>query len=249
MEISLDQTLKNYTSNKETIEELLSNFDCDSEAYLGYGYNFFEEDSEDGEGSFACARFLKLAFEKNAETNLKKIADAYSKFSSKPDLLNLWKYTLLLKFTEDAGIDSVEKIPNPWVELENIASSIEDCVDFLRELNQAVEAKKIDSDQYKDGLISFASLYLSRALTEDESVEILTDLLNMLAGNGTIDGLEISDHTDYGSGEFGSAARCVLEEWTSVRLEIPDGVDTDEDAFLDAYDWSTAADEIVDHLG
>ena len=247
MTANLSESLERQKTNQVLFGEALVGLGLPSDASLLSG--FYKDDPRNDEGSGEFESQLQSSLESDAETKLAAAISKAQEFDNSPDIFNLWKFTLLYKFLGDLELDTETEIPNSWAELDKFGGDLDECISFLRELNDAVASEVIDTEQYQDALLSVISLYLATALNDEDSEEKISNLLFLVGQNTPIDEVEISEMTAYGSGEHMSTARRMLEEWTTVRLEVPEGLDHEEDAYLDGYDWSTAASEITDRLG
>ena len=74
-------------------------------------------------------------------------------------------------------------------------------------------------------------------------------LLRLLANNEEIDGVALSENTEYGWGEHATYCRRMLEEFVDLCIEAPEGVDIEADAYFETIDWAEVAEKIVENLG
>jgi hypothetical protein len=90
---------------------------------------------------------------------------------------------------------------------------------------------------------------LALALNTDEDSTANVEKLRRLVGEwGELDGVQISSDTSYGYGEHAGHCRRMLEEFTDVCIEAPEGIDPEADGYMDTIDWFEVADRITDAL-
>lgn len=243
--MNLNESVIRESKNKTVFEKTLSSLGLPPNSDLLSGY--FKDDPRNEDGVCHFLAKLESSLESDAETKLASVNNQSQEFDNAPDIFNLWKFTLLFKFLGDLELDTETEIPNPWAELDKYGIDLDACISLLRELNEAVEAQRINESLYGEGFCSIISLYLAAALTDEDVDDRVADLIYLVGENRPIQDVAISESICYG--DYMSQGRRLLEDLTSVRLEVPEGLDHEEDAFLDNYDWSIAADEIVSNLG
>lgn len=171
-------------------------------------------------------------------------------FNNQADFFTYWRYCLLAKHLNNWELigNSDFEIKNPWDSLENFFKNLDTCVLVFKDANELFEASIINSDEYQDLVSTAAVSYLALSLSSDDPLEHVTELLRLLGDNQGLLDVEISNN-GYGSGEYMASLRRLLEEFTGVCLEVPEGCDYEEDAYLENYEWGEAAEKIIEALG
>jgi len=248
----------NFTSNtiinkvrndSEEFIDLIKSVGIEEDLLSGLYYKDDSRSENIGVGEFESQ--LKIAIENNSSA-IKLLIKTINNFFSSPDLYNFWRYALLskhLKYLSDYEMDIKDDIPNCWDAMESFGVDLDSCIQVLSKLNSAVESDEITTEDYQNGLQTVISCYLALALSSDDSTGNVEKLIHLVACNEGIDDASISENTSYGWGEHAVYCRRMLEEFTGVCIEAPEGVDLEADAYFDNIDWNEVADRIMQALG
>ena len=234
-----------YKKNDELYLKILSDAGIsENDLLAGYYKNDPRGESEDLGIFESC---LVAALENN-DDKLNEIVPSINNYLLNPDIFTFWKFALLSKFLEDNDLLADINLHNSWQSLSEYGNDLPSCLTAFKTLNNLVENADISADQYQDGLLTVLACYLALAL-DDKKVKVkIKELINTIGTNSEIKGISIFD-TEYGCGEHMSACRRMLEEFTGVCLEVPDGADSEEDGYLDEVDWDEVSDQVVCNLG
>jgi hypothetical protein len=205
----------------------------------------------DEESSNVFRRSVDNALNSNDPETIKQLFESISHFFSNPNDEEMWKYALLIKHLSDHADEndcswSVEE--NHWVELEKFGGSLDQICNNIKKINNDLVKKVISPEQYDNKLLSALAAFLAIGLTDDASTNVKS-LLTLVSQNTPIMGAFISEDSPFGWGEIAANVRRMLEELTGIRIDVPEGVDPEEDEYFDNIDWDEVADEIVTTLG
>ena len=234
-----------YKKNDELYLKILSDAGIsENDLLAGYYKNDPRGESEDLGIFESC---LVAALENNAE-KINAIVSTINNYLLNPDIFTFWKFALLSKYLEDNDLSLDTDLTLFWRALSEYGKDLPTCLAAFETLNTLVGNTDITADQYQEGLLTVIACYLSLALDHEDVDREVNQLIHTIGTNSDINGICIFD-TEYGSGTHMSACRRMLEEFTGVCLEVPDGADSEEDGYLDEVDWDEVSDQVVCNLG
>jgi hypothetical protein len=216
----------------------------ENDLLAGYYKNDPRGESEDLGVFESC---LVAALQNDAE-KLNTTITSINCYLSNPDVFTFWKFALLSKFIEDNDLSTDTDLTLFWRALSEYGNDLPTCLAAFEVLNTLVENADITADQYQEGLLTVMACFLSLALDHEDVDTEVSQLIHTIGTNSGINGIYIFD-TEYGSGTHMEACRRMLEEFTGVCLEVPDGADSEEDGYLDEVDWDEVSDQVVSNLG
>lgn len=210
--------------------------------------NYFKNDPRtDQKTSVVFEEYLRKGILSNTNA-FQILSEELGSFFEKPDVFNFWKYALLTKFiTFDLELESDIEIPNCWMSMEEFGVNLKSCIIVLKKLNKAIDANEISTADYENGLMTVVSCFLALSLISDDAFSNVSKLLKLVALNEKINGIGINENEMWG--EYAVNCRRMIEEFTGICIEAPDGVDYEEDAYFDSVDWDIVAEKIVQSIG
>ncbi len=232
--------------NRKKFGELLASVGIEGDDLLS-GYYFKNDPRTEDVGIGVFENKLRTAIEDD-ESSIGVLINGLRNFFASPDLFNFWRYSLLSKFLADLDVDLAADC-NAWDALGKFGVDLPSCMSILGQINVSVEAEEITTGDYQEALQTVVACYLALALNSEESTYHVEQLIHLVALNSEIDGINISENTSIGSGEYSLYCRRMLEEFTGVCIDAPDGVDFEADGYFDEIDWDTVADKIMQELG
>jgi hypothetical protein len=232
--------------NAAKFGELMQDIGYEESDILG---SYFKEDPRfDPEGHTGLSGAWDNCMTTRQQEKSKKILDALQAFQHKPDIYTLWKYTLLNKYApSDLLRSEAINFPSPFMLLEQIGGNIEQCLEAMRETRNLFQSQQISEQSYSDAMKSLALCHLAASFEDEDPYSRVRQLVHLIGNNDPVDGV-CFDGGSWGEGEHMQGCRRVVEELSEVRLEVPDGVDTEQDAYLDSVDWNEVADRVYSHL-
>ena len=243
------EILKKNNKNSVNFRDLINFVGIEDDLLAGFYFKNDPRSENLGTGIFESQ--LRLAIEKNPDS-IKFLIDGINDFLQSPDLYSFWQYALLSKhlhYLSDYEMEIEFEIPNFWVALESFGVDLDSCIQVLNKLNSTVEINQITTEDYQNGLQTVIACYLALALSSSDSSSHVEMLIHLVARNDAIDDISISENTSNGWGEHAVYCRRLLEEFTGVCIEAPEGVDLDQDGYFDDIDWDEVADKIMQALG
>jgi len=208
--------------------------------------NYFKNDPRiDRKTSVIFEEYLRKGILSNTNA-IQILSEELGKFYEKPDVFNFWKYALLTKFIFDLELESDIEIPNCWMSMEEFGVDLKSCIIVLKKLDKALAANEISSVDYENGLMTVVACFLALSLISDDAFSNVTKLLKLVTLNEKINGIGINENEMWG--EYAVNCRRMLEEFTGICIEAPDGVDYEEDAYFDSVDWDVVAEKIVQSI-
>lgn len=222
---------------------------------LGYYHNDERFVGGDDDLSFRTAIYKKLdetSFEK-----IKLISFHLNEYLKSPDLKTIWKFALLSHLIErwasDNDSDILSELPTFFRDASGLVNdNWEQSVLLFRFITGYFETKgELDFNEYSDYLNGcfYCGISASTAYADNLSEEGVAKWVWAIGANrDSEDRLESFGITDlsYGCGEFMSVARRFAEEVLEVNFEVPDGTSSEDDAYLDDYDWDTVTQLILE---
>ena len=212
--------------------------------------NFYLED--DRRGTAKSKNLLEknmLAFiKKNDAEKIKLVARILNAFFEVPDAFNYWRFSLVLKIFVENYYEEDYGLPECWEKINEFGKSKKNCLIIFKKINQLYSGGEISSEQYRNGIQSFAISYLDSALNEGDAYDDITNLLRLIANNDYLEGEAILDIPE-GTGELLLACRRTLEEFTRICIDLPEGVNNKNKNYFDSIEWGDVADSLIEAMG
>lgn len=232
------------TKNIEKFHEVMTAIGCNN--FLGW---YFTQDPRHEAGVVdGLADIWGSCLAENREDKFKAIEHCIREFLAQPDIYSLWRYSLLIKYAnDDSQCNWSADAPNQWSLLESVGGTVENCLEMMQEVKALFLSEQITSSDHDDAMKSLVLCYLACAFSEEDTYAKLTRLMNLIGQNSYINDFEFENGVE-GVGELLFACRRVVEELTEVRVDAPEGVDLEQDGYLDYVDWDEVATQIYERL-
>ena len=197
----------------------------------------------------ACSKHLENFLEKgDADKQLltKRIVKA---FFEVPDIYNLSRYTIFNNNCHNVIFEDYDVQYSSEL-LKSICGSKKKCIEIFRQLNSLFSSNQISYELYENGLKGFVILYFENCINpynDNTSESDLYELIMLLVNNDDLGGQNVLD-SEYGTGETLQSMRGALEKFCYVPINVPEGMDPDEDDCYSNYDWQQVVDSIMQGL-
>jgi hypothetical protein len=239
-------SIKKARDNSAMFDSLMQDIEFDGFDVLGI---YFKEDPRfDPEGYTGLTGAWATCLSTNREEKSQKIIKVLQSFQHDPDIYTLWKYALLNQYAAtDLEVLPTVNFSSPISLLEAIGGNVDQCLELMREASNHFQSKEISEQHYQDAMKSLVLCYLAAAFNEDDAFARIRQLIHLIGNNEPIDGVSF-EGTTWGEGEHMQGCRRVVEEFSEIRLEVPDGIDVDTDGYLDLVNWDEVAERVYSHL-
>ncbi len=212
------------------------------------GMYYKDDPRYDPEGHIGLSGAWDSCMSINREEKLKKILNTLQNFRNNPEIYTLWQYALLnQQVATDLNVPPTMDFPSPFLLLEDIGGGVDHCLELMREASRHFQSQDISEQNYQDAMKSLVLCSLACSFNDDDTYSRIRQLIHLIGNNQPIDDV-FFEGGSWGEGTHMQACRRVVEEISGVRLEAPEGIDFEQDSYLDFVDWDEVAERVYSQL-